>query len=91
MTANKRALGIVSKTPIDQQQKQIIDKPGEYGRHFADDISSCSFVNVKFCIFIDISLKFVPKGPIDSNPALVKTMAWRRICTSHYHYAYTRH
>ena len=25
----------------------------------------------KFCILIKISLKFVPKGPIDYNPALV--------------------
>ena len=29
------------------------------------------FVNEKFCISIKISLKFVPKGPIDNNPALV--------------------
>ena len=25
----------------------------------------------KFCILIKISLKFVPKGPTDNNPALV--------------------
>ena len=29
------------------------------------------FVNEKFCISIEISLKFVPKGPIDNNRALV--------------------
>ena len=29
------------------------------------------FVNEKFCILIKISLKFVPKGPIDHNPTLV--------------------
>ena len=29
------------------------------------------FHNEKFCIPIQISLKFVPKGPIDNNPALV--------------------
>ena len=28
---------------------------------------------------IEISLKFVPKGPIDNNIALVQIMAWRRI------------
>ena len=39
--------------------------PGQNGRHFADDI----FVNEKFCILIKISLRFVPKGPIDNNPA----------------------
>ena len=45
--------------------------PGQNGRHFADDIFRCNFVNEKFYILIQISLKFVPKGPIDNNPALV--------------------
>ena len=31
-----------------------------------------------FFITIKISLKFVPKGPINSIPALVQMMAWRR-------------
>ena len=44
---------------------------GQYGRHFTDDIFRCIFVNEKFCILIKISLKFVPKGPIDNNLALV--------------------
>ena len=35
---------------------------------FADDIFRCIFVNDKFCILVKISLKFVPKGPIDNNP-----------------------
>ena len=38
---------------------------------FADDIFICIFVNEKFCNLIKISLKFVPNGPIDNNPALV--------------------
>ena len=33
--------------------------------------SDAFFVNEKFCILIKISLKFVPEGPIDNNPALV--------------------
>ena len=45
--------------------------PGQNGRHFADDILWCIFVNENFYILIKISLKFVPKGPIDNNPALV--------------------
>ena len=54
--------------------------PGQNGRHFADDIFRCIFVNEKFYISIKISLKFVPKGPNDNyNPALVKIMAWRWI------------
>ena len=45
--------------------------PEQNGRHFADDIFKCIFVNEKFCILIKISLKFVPWGPIDNNTALV--------------------
>ena len=48
-------------------------------RHFPDDIFRCIFVNEKFIILIKISLKFIPKGPIDNNPALVQIMAWYRI------------
>ena len=33
--------------------------------------SDAFIVNEKFCILIKILLKFVPKGPIDNNPALV--------------------
>ena len=33
--------------------------PGQNGRHFADDIFRCIFVNGMFCILIKISLKFV--------------------------------
>ena len=37
----------------------------------ADDIYDYIFLNEKFCISIQISLTFVPKGPIDNNQALV--------------------
>ena len=37
----------------------------------ADNIFRCIFVNEMFCILIKISLKFVAKGPINNNPALV--------------------
>ena len=53
--------------------------PGENGYDFAEDIFRCIFMNDKFCILIKISLKFVPKGAVDNNPALVEIMAWRRI------------
>ena len=52
--------------------------PKHNGRHFADDILKCIFLNENAWIPIEISLKFVPKGPIDNIPALVKLMAWRR-------------
>ena len=53
--------------------------PQQNGHHFADDIFSCIFVNEKNCILIKISLKFVPEGPTDNNPAFVQIMAWRQI------------
>ena len=37
----------------------------------ADDIFKGIFFNEKYRIRIQISLKFVPDGPIDNNPALV--------------------
>ena len=36
------------------------------------------FLNENVRLLIKISLKFVPKGPINNNPALVQIMAWRR-------------
>ena len=34
-------------------------------------------MNEKFLIFIEISLKFVPKRPTDNKLVLVKVMTWR--------------
>ena len=44
----------------------------------ADDNFKCIFFNENDRIFIRISLKFVPRSPIDTKPALVQVMAWRR-------------
>ena len=48
------------------------------GRRFADDTFKRMFLNEDARISIKISLKFVPKGPINNNPALVHIMAWCR-------------
>ena len=53
-------------------------RPRQNGRHFADDIFKRIFFNENVWISIKISLKFVPKGPINKIPALVQVMAWRR-------------
>ena len=53
-------------------------RPRQNGRHFADDIFKCVFLNENVWIPIKISLKFVPKGQINKMPALVQIMAWRR-------------
>ena len=53
-------------------------RPRQDGRHFADDIFTCIFFNENCCILIKLSLKYMRKGPIDNNPALIQIMAWRR-------------
>ena len=45
-------------------------RPRQDGRHFADDIFKCIFLNENFLIVIKISLKFVPKGPINNIPTI---------------------
>ena len=59
-------------------------KPGQNGRHFADDIFKSIFCNENVWISIKISLKFLPEGSINNIPALVQIMAWRRRGASHY-------
>ena len=44
----------------------------------ADDIFKWIFLNENDEIPIQISLKFVPKGPIYNKPTLFQVMAWRR-------------
>ena len=53
-------------------------RPRQNGRHFADDIFQCIFLNENVLISIKNSLKFIPKGPINNIPTLVQIMAWRR-------------
>ena len=53
-------------------------RPRQNGRRFADDTFKHIFLNENVRIAIKISLKFVPRGPINNNPALVQVMAWRR-------------
>ena len=45
------------------------------GRNFADDIFKCIFFNENCFILIEISLKFVAKGPINNISALVRRWA----------------
>ena len=52
-------------------------RPKQNGRRFAHDVFKCIFLNEKVWISLNISLKFVPKVPNDTIPALVQVMAWR--------------
>ena len=51
-------------------------RPRQNGLHFPDDIFKWIFLNV--WISINISQNFVPRGPLNNNPALVQIMAWRQ-------------
>ena len=53
-------------------------RPKQNGRRSADDTFQRIFLNKNVRILINISLKFVPKGPINNNLALVQIMAWCR-------------
>ena len=53
-------------------------RPRQNGRRFADDTFKRIFLNENVWISITISLKFVPKGPINNIPALVQIMAWHQ-------------
>ena len=54
-------------------------RPRQNGRHFPDDNFKCIFLNENVQISIKISLKFVPRDPINNIPALVRIMAWRQL------------
>ena len=53
-------------------------RPRQNCCHFIDNILKCILLNKNVCILFKVSLKFVPKFPITSIPALVQTIAWRR-------------
>ena len=67
------SLHMLQLTCANMWPDQIINtlKPRQNGRHFADNIFKCIFLNENVWIPIKISLIFVPKGPINNIPALV--------------------
>ena len=69
-----------SKSPYGVTMPRWVNtlRPRQNGRHFADDRFKCIFLKENVWIPVEISLKFVPKGSINNNPALFQIMAWRR-------------
>ena len=53
-------------------------RPRQNGRRFAGDLFRCICLNENVWISLKISLKFVPKVPINNIPSLVQILAWRR-------------
>ena len=60
------------------RNKLNILRARQHGRHFPNNIFKCIFMNANVCISIKISLKFVPKSPLNNIPALVQIMAWHQ-------------
>ena len=63
---------------IDDLSRFNTLRPRQDGRCFPNDTFERIFLKDNIIILIKISLKFVPKGPINNIPALVQIMAWRR-------------
>ena len=57
-------------------QPSNILRPRQNGHHFPDSIFKCIFLKESIFISIQISLKFVPTGPINNIPVLIQIMAW---------------
>ena len=74
----KEAMNMTNRWPQTCSSQNYTLTPRQDGRHFADDIFKCIFLNENVWIPINISLKFVPKGPINNISALFQIMAWRR-------------
>ena len=71
--------GIFHLCHINNNSHEAINtlRPRQNGRHFAEHIFKCIFLNENVWISIKILLKFVPKGPINNILALVQIMARR--------------
>ena len=53
-------------------------RPRQNGRHFADEVFKCIFLNENVWTSHNISLNFAPKFRINNILALVQIIAWRR-------------
>ena len=64
----------------EQEPQQLTHLPlDKMAAILADGTLKCIFLNENDIISIQMSLKFVPRSPIDSQTALVQVMAWRWI------------
>ena len=70
-----------SLLPYGVIRPQWVDSspPDKMAAVLADNIFKCIFLNENDRIPIPISLKLIPRSPIDNKPALVQVMAWHRL------------
>ena len=59
------------------ERRGLHTKPRQYGGYFADDTFKRIFLNENVRILLEISLRYVPEGPINNISVLVQIMAWR--------------
>ena len=75
---------ILGQSPPDKPHPDFIHpdintlRPRQMAVIFQTTFSNAFFFNENVLISIKISLKFVPKGQINNNPALFQIMTWRR-------------
>ena len=74
----------VTVRQLPYQDLKFKHELGQNDSHLTDDMLKCMYTKEKFCVFIRISLKFVPRGLINNKSALVQEMAWRPQSASHY-------
>ena len=88
LIAMKLKCGMLTHLPLDKMAAIL-----------ADDNFKCIFLNENDRIRTKISLKFIPRSPIDNKPALVQAMAWRwtgnkplpELMLTHFTYTYMQH
>ena len=72
------SFGTKLSLPVKTYHTIYTFRSGQNGHHFADDAFKRIFLTENVRILINISLTFVPVGPIDNKLALVQVMAWSR-------------
>ena len=68
----------MSFTNVSDDAHLYTSRLRQNGCNLPDGSFKCILLNENVWISIKISLKFVPRSPIDDKPALVQIMAWRR-------------
>ena len=75
---NQSWLSLLTHVCTIRSQCVNTSRPRQNGRHFPDDIFKYIFLNENVWISLKVSLKFVPKIPINNISVLVQIMVWRR-------------
>ena len=67
---------IIYKIVAMSPHPESVNTLRQNGCHFVDDIFKCIFLIKNPWVSNNVSLNFVPKGPIHKTPSLVQAMTW---------------